>query len=507
MERVDRPLPRGGRGAAFWPWVQVLRDALAEGSLGPSLAVEAQALLDELIPRPDLTTHRRRGEQRRRGALLGPREAEPLPLKCAEASPRVVFLEDVHWADEASLDLLIFLGAELSQGSSSSWPRRATRSCRTPRPGRRPSAGSARASASSSRGSRRRRSPTTSPRSPASTSRPRSIAPSSRSAAATRCFCRRPRACLPHSATARAPTRCGPTTSRCRASRGTSCARGSPASRRRRAKRSTSRASSARSSICPSFRGRSGSRRGAPCALDDATRARLIAPRRRAGTYGFAHDTIRAALYEELPTARRAELHARVVRRTRRALAGRLPRQRSRLPLLPRPAARRAGAVERYARAAGEAAIGGFAYEDASQFFGWALEAQRFQDDAEPRGHCELVLAYAAALRLSGRVRDAKKVIERAIDIARPNRFADMLWAAARVLRPLPPSRRSPTRSRCTRSRTPPRSLRGPARSSRPRLCAARVRAAVLALDRERARSLAGAPWSSRARGRRADLV
>src|SRR5260370_22965643 len=36
-----------------------------------------------------------------------------LLLHCAESAPRVILLDDVHWADEASLDLLVFLAAEL----------------------------------------------------------------------------------------------------------------------------------------------------------------------------------------------------------------------------------------------------------------------------------------------------------------------------------------------------------------------------------------------------------
>ena len=42
----------GGRTAAFWPWVQVLRDALREGALGPGLEIELRALLDDLIRAP-----------------------------------------------------------------------------------------------------------------------------------------------------------------------------------------------------------------------------------------------------------------------------------------------------------------------------------------------------------------------------------------------------------------------------------------------------------------------
>ncbi len=43
----------GGRTAAFWPWVQVLRDGLAEEDIAAERKLELRALLAELIPRPD----------------------------------------------------------------------------------------------------------------------------------------------------------------------------------------------------------------------------------------------------------------------------------------------------------------------------------------------------------------------------------------------------------------------------------------------------------------------
>jgi tetratricopeptide (TPR) repeat protein len=80
--------------------------------------------------------------------------------------------------------------------------------------------------------------------------------------------------------------------------------------------------------------------------------------------------------------------------------------------------------------------MGTFAYEESSEFYEWALEARRFRSDADARGQCELLLALATTLRMSGRVRDAQKHIARAIEIARQNKFADLLSAAARKLRP-----------------------------------------------------------------------
>jgi len=167
--------------------------------------------------------------------------------------------------------------------------------------------------------------------------------------------------------------------------------------------------------------------------LDEAAQARLVAPRARTGSYGFAHDTIREALYEELSTARRVELHCRVADALEGRTVGDFRVNELAYHLyraLPRADP---GRVERYARIAGESAMRGFAYEDAAQFYTWALEAQRFRKDVDARDRCEMLLAYAAAVRLSGNLRDSRKAIERAIDIARQNGFADLLLVAARL--------------------------------------------------------------------------
>src|SRR6185312_8382258 len=107
----------GGRTASFWPWVQVLRDALAEGTLPAERTEETRALLGEIIPRAD-AADRGVADDGATSAFaarfwLLEKLSRHLFL-CAETAPRLIVLEDVHWADEASLDLLAFLAAELA---------------------------------------------------------------------------------------------------------------------------------------------------------------------------------------------------------------------------------------------------------------------------------------------------------------------------------------------------------------------------------------------------------
>ena len=108
-----------GEGApAFWPWVQIARELLAgvepdvlHSLLGPSSAELSQLLpeLKELVagleppPVVDLAAARFRLYQAVT-RLLG---------RLAEVRPLMVVVDDLHWADVASLRLLTFLAAEL----------------------------------------------------------------------------------------------------------------------------------------------------------------------------------------------------------------------------------------------------------------------------------------------------------------------------------------------------------------------------------------------------------
>jgi DNA-binding SARP family transcriptional activator len=108
-----------GEGApAFWPWVQAVRKLLAgiapgelSAVLGPSggelsqLLPELKELLPELEPPPvvELAAARFRLYQ----AITG------LLRRLADARPLLVVVDDLHWADVASLRLLVFLAGEL----------------------------------------------------------------------------------------------------------------------------------------------------------------------------------------------------------------------------------------------------------------------------------------------------------------------------------------------------------------------------------------------------------
>jgi DNA-binding winged helix-turn-helix (wHTH) protein len=429
----------GGRAAAFWPWVQVLRDFLGEETLTPELKVELRALLAELIPRSDtLEGTIDAGASSGFGARFWLLEKLSRHLtKCAEIAPRVILLEDVHWADDASLDLLAFLAAELSQlavlivATARDLPAPASEGWRKILPRLGPCE-----------------------RIELSGLKPKDVEayvaevtgldfpPEIHRTIYTKCGGNP----LFLQESVRLLTAC--------------CDRdGIEALRtdditvpgvardllRGRLTGLSAETCEALELACvigqefelPVLQSALGVAAETLLArLDDATRARLIAPRSRTGTYAFAHDTIREALYEELSTARRADLHRRVAEAIEARSVGDFPANDVAYHYHRGLPCAEPARVERHARIAGESAMRRFAYEDACRFFGWALDAQRYQDGVDARSCSELLLALSAALRWSGQLGESRKASERVIAIARESGLPDVLWEAARGLRP-----------------------------------------------------------------------
>jgi tetratricopeptide (TPR) repeat protein len=90
----------------------------------------------------------------------------------------------------------------------------------------------------------------------------------------------------------------------------------------------------------------------------------------------------------------------------------------------------------RYGRLAGDAAMRGLAYDEAVQFYGWALEARTQLSPPDVAEVCELLLCSATALLLAGRFHERRKQCEQAIALAREAKLPDVVVRAARLLRP-----------------------------------------------------------------------
>jgi DNA-binding winged helix-turn-helix (wHTH) protein/type II secretory pathway predicted ATPase ExeA len=171
--------------------------------------------------------------------------------------------------------------------------------------------------------------------------------------------------------------------------------------------------------------------------IDAAERARFLERAADDGAYTFAHALLRDAFYERLPTVDRRRLHAKAARALQ-SLAVVRPRLGAIAHHFHRalPEAD-ADEASRACRLAGDAAMDLFGYDEAAQFYAWALEARGYgAQPPDPRTACELLLSAALASRRASHVRATRAACRRAVEIARGARFADVLLEAGRILRP-----------------------------------------------------------------------
>jgi DNA-binding winged helix-turn-helix (wHTH) protein/tetratricopeptide (TPR) repeat protein len=170
--------------------------------------------------------------------------------------------------------------------------------------------------------------------------------------------------------------------------------------------------------------------------LRAACEAGLLVQQPGAEAYTFVHPLLREVLYAAIPVDVRASLHGsvgnalealRVVDPTWRELAYHFQKA---------PLAEYCARAARYGRMAGDAALQAFAYEEAVQCYGWAIDAHVYAAPGDIAGACELLLLRAGALTSSSNEREAQRACKRAIDLAWSEGLPHILVAAARQLRP-----------------------------------------------------------------------
>jgi DNA-binding CsgD family transcriptional regulator len=151
-------------------------------------------------------------------------------------------------------------------------------------------------------------------------------------------------------------------------------------------------------------------------ALDAAERSGLLlAP--SSGTWLFAHDVIRSVLYEQLGSARRAQLHAAV------ALALEQSSRRDADAATLAHHLARAGTVEarrrarRYARAAARHAAARSAHRDAARFYAWASDLGA--GDPVDADALEEAIGESRSRFDAGELKAARTLALRAVEIAR----------------------------------------------------------------------------------------
>jgi DNA-binding winged helix-turn-helix (wHTH) protein len=152
--------------------------------------------------------------------------------------------------------------------------------------------------------------------------------------------------------------------------------------------------------------------------------------------YRFSHGLLRSLLYEETQAEERVNVHRRAAE-----LLSELDSTEPRYSeiayhyyrSLPAGAYDRVCAAARRAATAAEAVS---AFEDAVRFYGWALEAQALDSGVKPRARAELLLACGTAQRAAGRDVDAYATIYRMFELAHQHGYADLLLLGTRVVRP-----------------------------------------------------------------------
>ena len=144
--------------------------------------------------------------------------------------------------------------------------------------------------------------------------------------------------------------------------------------------------------------------------LDVALAAQLIRETGPPGSYTFNHDLVRDAIYDELSSARRALLHARIGEAIERGLEppeARLPELAGHFLLA---APERVGQAVEYARRAGLQAASQLAYEAAAGWFERALDAMtEAQREVAPASRAEVLLDLGDALLRAGDVAGSRE--------------------------------------------------------------------------------------------------
>lgn len=111
----------GGSTPPYWPWVQVIRSFLIEPSEQTLAALRKRgAVISEIVPKinevlPDLEPSAEVDPGQERFRLFD--SINSFLNEVAALQPMVIVLDDLHWADRSTLDLLEFIAHDVSSSS------------------------------------------------------------------------------------------------------------------------------------------------------------------------------------------------------------------------------------------------------------------------------------------------------------------------------------------------------------------------------------------------------
>ncbi|MEW6269755.1 MAG: AAA family ATPase, partial [Thermodesulfobacteriota bacterium] len=168
-------------------------------------------------------------------------------------------------------------------------------------------------------------------------------------------------------------------------------------------------------------------------ALEEGLRAHLVEPpsSERDRHWRFAHALIRETLYDDLPVTARSQIHRRVAE----ALAARSGEHDARAAEIAHHFTAAGAASEQdaldWSQRAAEAALGVFAYEESARLLEHSLELLAATPQADAVLRCDLLLCLGEALQRAGSTRRAKEAQQRAAEAARELRDPTRLARAA----------------------------------------------------------------------------
>jgi hypothetical protein len=151
------------------------------------------------------------------------------------------------------------------------------------------------------------------------------------------------------------------------------------------------------------------------------------------GRYQFSHSLVQALLYEELPPARRAQLHRRIGEALEVLSQTQAPSYLSQMAYHFFEASQE-GQVDKavdYAIRAADHATGMFAYEDAQRYYDMALKALGLHEPMDHTRRGETLMSLAQVHWYLGRFLDALDTFRQAADVARHANTPEAMARAA----------------------------------------------------------------------------
>jgi DNA-binding winged helix-turn-helix (wHTH) protein/tetratricopeptide (TPR) repeat protein len=152
--------------------------------------------------------------------------------------------------------------------------------------------------------------------------------------------------------------------------------------------------------------------------------------------YRFQHALVRTILYDDVKPTERVATHRRAAELLSKFADREHHASEIAIHYYRSLAAGDPGAVTEACVRAAQVAERAHAFQDATMFFQWALEAQALDLSVTPRERAELLLRAGKAQRWAGREEETRHTLKLAIGLASKDGHGDLLVKAARILRP-----------------------------------------------------------------------